>query len=88
VGGTVPIDNEMLLVTDFVNLKIKSSQSFRCAYKSRMHVCVYRSDCSYMYYLYLYCVFFKRAMLVILALARSVHKVKCVLPFPDDPAQS
>jgi hypothetical protein len=42
-------------VTDFVNLKIKSTQSFRCAYKSKMYVCIYRSECSYIYkYLYLY----------------------------------
>jgi hypothetical protein len=26
-----PIDSEVLLVIDFVNLKIKSTQSFRCA---------------------------------------------------------
>jgi hypothetical protein len=27
VGGDVPVDNETLLVTDFVNLKIKPVQS-------------------------------------------------------------
>jgi hypothetical protein len=67
VGDTVLIDNEMLLVTDFVNLKIKSSQSFRDDYRSIIYVCVYISECSYIYYPYLYCVFLKRAMLVILA---------------------
>jgi hypothetical protein len=38
VGGDVPVDSDALLMTDFVNLKIKSAQSFRCAYKSK--VCV------------------------------------------------
>jgi hypothetical protein len=38
VGGDVPVDSDALLMTDFVNLKIKPAQSFRCAYKSR--VCV------------------------------------------------
>jgi hypothetical protein len=36
VGGNVPVDNEALLVTDFMNLKIKSAQFFRCAYRGRM----------------------------------------------------
>jgi hypothetical protein len=40
---------------DFVNLKIKSVQSFRCAHKNRIYV--HRYECSYMYeYLYLYCI--------------------------------
>jgi hypothetical protein len=33
VGDDVPIDSEMLLVTDFMNLKIKSTQSFECAHR-------------------------------------------------------
>jgi hypothetical protein len=36
-------------VTDFVNLKIKTAQSFRCAHKNRMCVCVYKDEYSYMY---------------------------------------
>jgi hypothetical protein len=39
VGCDVLVDSDALLVTDFVNLKIKSAQSFECAHKSRM--CVY-----------------------------------------------
>jgi hypothetical protein len=39
VGGDVPDDSETLLVTDFVNLKIKSAQSFRSAHMGRM--CIY-----------------------------------------------
>jgi hypothetical protein len=35
MGGDVPINNETLLVTDFVNLKIKPAQSFRC-----VHMCM------------------------------------------------
>jgi hypothetical protein len=37
-GRRRPVDNEVFLVTDFVNLKIKPAQSFRCVHKSR--VCV------------------------------------------------
>jgi hypothetical protein len=41
VGDDVPVDSEMLLVTDFVNLKIKSVQSFRDDYRDRMCVHVF-----------------------------------------------
>jgi hypothetical protein len=37
VGDDVPVDSEALLVTDFMNLKIKSAQSFGCG---RGRVCV------------------------------------------------
>jgi hypothetical protein len=39
IGGDISVDSDVLLVIDFVNLKIKSAQSFRCAHKDR--VCVY-----------------------------------------------
>jgi hypothetical protein len=40
VGGDVPVKSKTLLVTDFVNLKIKLAQFFRCAH---------RVVCAYMY---------------------------------------
>jgi hypothetical protein len=39
VGGDVPVDSEVLLMTDFINLKIKSAQSFEGVHRSMM--CVY-----------------------------------------------
>jgi hypothetical protein len=46
VRGDVSVDSETLLMTDFVNLKIKLTQSFRDAYTSRMyiHVFIWLSD--------------------------------------------
>jgi hypothetical protein len=41
VEGDVPVDSEALLVTDFVNLKIKPTQSFRCVYRGRVCVRVF-----------------------------------------------
>jgi hypothetical protein len=41
VGGDVPIDSETLLVTDFVNFKIKSAQSFEGAHRGRVCVRVF-----------------------------------------------
>jgi hypothetical protein len=41
VGGDVPVDSEALLVTDFVNLKIKPTQSFRGAHRGRVCVRVF-----------------------------------------------
>jgi hypothetical protein len=38
VGGDVPIDSETFLVTDFVNLKIKPTQSYEDAHKGRVYV--------------------------------------------------
>jgi hypothetical protein len=55
VGGDVPVDSEALLVTDFVNLKIKPAQSFEGAHSGRICVRVHRGECSYVYeYLRLY----------------------------------
>jgi hypothetical protein len=39
VRDDVSIDNEMLLMSDFVNLKIKPAQSFKCVYRDK--ICVY-----------------------------------------------
>jgi hypothetical protein len=41
VGGDVPVDSETFLVTDFVNLKIKTTQYFRVAHKIRMCVHIF-----------------------------------------------
>jgi hypothetical protein len=41
VGGDVPIDSEALLVTDFVNFKIKPTQSFEGAHRGRVCVRVF-----------------------------------------------
>jgi hypothetical protein len=36
MGGDVPFDSDTLLVNDFMNLNIKSAQSFGCAHVGRM----------------------------------------------------
>jgi hypothetical protein len=41
VGGDVPIDSDMLLMTDFMNFKIKLAQSFRINHRSKMCVRVF-----------------------------------------------
>jgi hypothetical protein len=40
VGGDIPVDSDTLLVTDFMNLKIKPAQFFRNTHKNKvcMHV--------------------------------------------------
>jgi hypothetical protein len=37
----VPINSEMFLMIDFVNLNIKMTRSFECVHKYRLHVCVF-----------------------------------------------
>jgi hypothetical protein len=45
----VSIDSEMILIIDFMNLKIKSTQIFRCDHRDRLYIniFIYRSGCSY-----------------------------------------
>jgi hypothetical protein len=38
VRGSVSIDSETFLVTDFVNLKIKSTQPFEVTHRDRVYV--------------------------------------------------
>jgi hypothetical protein len=57
VGGDIPVDSDALLVTDFVNLKIKPTQSFGGTYRGRVYVRVFIGMSARMYkYLHLYCV--------------------------------
>jgi hypothetical protein len=68
VGDDVFVDSETLLVTDFVNLKIKPTQSFKDAHRDGVCVYIHRGECSYVYeYLHLYCVSKKRLMHTVLA---------------------
>jgi hypothetical protein len=41
VRDDIFIDNETFLVTDFVNLKIKPAQSFKCVYRGRVYMRVF-----------------------------------------------
>jgi hypothetical protein len=41
VGDDITVDIKTPLLTDFVNLKIKSTQSFRCVHRGRMCVRVF-----------------------------------------------
>jgi hypothetical protein len=38
MGDDVPVDSDALLMTNFVNLKIKPAQSFRSAHKGKIYV--------------------------------------------------
>jgi hypothetical protein len=49
VRGDIRVDSDVHLVTDFLNLKIKSTQSFGCVHRGRVCVCVYRGGSSYVY---------------------------------------
>jgi hypothetical protein len=41
MGGDIPVDSEAILVTDFMNLKIKSVQYFECAHRNSVYVCIF-----------------------------------------------
>jgi hypothetical protein len=60
-GGDVPVNSETLLVTDFVNLKIKSVQSFRGVYRDSMCVHMFIGVNDYTC-IWLYCIFKKNIL--------------------------
>jgi hypothetical protein len=61
VGDDVPIDSKTFLVTDFVNLKIKSVQSFGGAHRNRVYVRVFIEVTAGIYMsIYIYTVFLKK----------------------------
>jgi glucan phosphoethanolaminetransferase (alkaline phosphatase superfamily) len=64
VGGDVPIDSEVFLVTDFVNLKIKPAQSFISAHRGKVcvRVFIWVSACTCMS-ICVYTVFLKKDMM-------------------------
>jgi hypothetical protein len=49
VGCDVPVDSEVLLITDFMNLKINPVQSFGCAHNSRLCMRVFIGMSTYTY---------------------------------------
>jgi hypothetical protein len=49
VEDDIPIESETILVIDFVNLKIKLSQSFRCIHKDKMYVCMFIGMSNHIY---------------------------------------
>jgi hypothetical protein len=58
VRGDIPIDNKTLLMTDFMNLKIKLAQSFRDDHMSRIYMCVFIEISTHIYMsIYIYTVF-------------------------------
>jgi hypothetical protein len=61
VGGDVSVDSETFLVTDFMNLKIKLTQSFRVAYRGRVCIRVFIDVSAHMCMsIYVYTVFLKK----------------------------
>jgi hypothetical protein len=38
MGGDISVNNETFLVTDFMNLKIKLTQYFRCVHKNSVFI--------------------------------------------------
>jgi hypothetical protein len=54
-GGGVPINIDVFLIIDFVNLKIKSAQCFGCAHKGV--ICIHKGKYSYVYE-YLFILYF------------------------------
>jgi hypothetical protein len=54
VGGDVPVDSETILLIDFVNLKIKPTESFRGAHRNNVCVHIFIQINDVYNYLHLY----------------------------------
>jgi hypothetical protein len=81
MGCDVPVDSESLLVTDFVNLKIKSIQSFRCIHKGGMYVRMFIGVIGYTYIsIYIFTMFLKKSLA-----SSFAQGVICVQVFFDPP---
>jgi hypothetical protein len=66
VGGGALIDSETFLMIDFVNLKIKPTQSFECAYRGKVYVHVFIGVSARTYMnIYVYTMFLKKDSRVI-----------------------
>jgi hypothetical protein len=60
MGGDISVNNETLLVTNFVNLKIKSAQSFKYDYRGRVCVHMFIEVLLTCINIYVYTVFLKK----------------------------
>jgi hypothetical protein len=61
VEDDIPIDSKTFLMTDFVNLKIKSIQFFKYTHKGMIYVCVFIGMSIYTCMItYVYIVFLKK----------------------------
>jgi hypothetical protein len=62
VGDDIFINGEAILVTDFVNLKIKLAQSFRGAHRDSVYMHIFIGLCAHTYIsIYVCTVFIKKA---------------------------
>jgi hypothetical protein len=56
LGDDVPIDSEMFLMIDFMNLKIKSIQSFKRAHRDKIYIYIFIGVNTHIY-IYIYTIF-------------------------------
>jgi hypothetical protein len=63
VRDNVFVDNETLLVTDFVKLKIKPTQCFRCIHRDKIYIHIFIGVSAYTYInIYVYIMFVKNSI--------------------------
>jgi hypothetical protein len=81
VGGDVPVDSEALLVTNFVNLKIKSTQSFGGAHIGRVCMRVFIEVSTHTCMSICICTVFlkKKELIRIVSFLLGVTKILCAL---------
>jgi hypothetical protein len=62
-GSCVSVDSDVLLITDFVNLKIKPAQFFRVVHSDRVCICIFIGVSTHICMsIYVYTVFLKNCL--------------------------
>jgi hypothetical protein len=80
VGCDVSVDSETLLMTNFINLKIKPTQSFESAHSDRLYMRVFIGINIHMYIsIFIYTVFLKNIHMLRLAKARKEERCQIIL---------
>jgi hypothetical protein len=68
VGGDVPVDSDALLMTDFMNFKIKLAQFFGCAHSNKVCVRIFIGVSAHTYINICICIMFLKKEFVRLGL--------------------
>jgi hypothetical protein len=80
VEGDVPVDTETFLVTDFINLKIKPTQSFECAHRDRLCVHMFIRMSTHMYIsIYVCTMFLKKRAFIFLNYMKPMHTISIMI---------
>jgi hypothetical protein len=79
----ISVDSKMILIINFMNLKIKPTQIFRCDYRDKLYINIFIEVCAHIFeYPCLYYIFLKTTLLINDA-ERKLHPGRAREPGPS-----